>query len=370
VRSKMRTCACSRCYAVLAPIFAVGILLLAKRQAGYLVGDVSIKVHVEGATKEPACTNGWASGAKRKVFDLFAINSEIDVLMARLHELNGTVDRFVVIEAPYTFSGLSKPLHFKDAELRWKPFANKITHLVAPPFTAPAGWSEAALAVMRKVVQKNLLADGLRMAGAADDDLVIVSDLDEIPHHQVIEQLRRCSGWTSPVEIESVYFFYDFGCKKRDPSLMETLKSGKWTSWRRSKVVYARELEVECDGAWDGQVCVDELRDDQQLGLGLFRFPTGIRHGGLHLSYFMGFEMIQQKLKSISHIERAPLAEQVDYLQCRIAKCEHPDQLEVGDRRHVHPGFPWMHAQKTSTYKLYYERPLNFSACVEARLAR
>ena len=82
------------------------------------LGDVSIQVH-HTATKrhaEPECTNGWTRGVKRKVFDVFPINTEIDVLMVRLHELNSTVDRFVILEAPYTFSGLSKPLHFKNAE--------------------------------------------------------------------------------------------------------------------------------------------------------------------------------------------------------------------------------------------------------------
>ena len=100
-----------------APVFAVAILLLVKRRAAHLVGDVSIQVHT--ATKghaEPECTNGWTRGVKRKVFDVFPINTEIDVLMVRLHELNSTVDRFVILEAPYTFSGLSKPLHFKNAE--------------------------------------------------------------------------------------------------------------------------------------------------------------------------------------------------------------------------------------------------------------
>ena len=52
---------------------------------------------------------GWGDfWGTRDVWDAVPINSELDILKVRLHELDSVVDRFVIVEAPYTFSGKKK----------------------------------------------------------------------------------------------------------------------------------------------------------------------------------------------------------------------------------------------------------------------
>ena len=75
------------------------LALLAKRFCSHMITDVRIE-HVRHCS-----TLGWRNAPRRKVFDAFPVNSEIDILMARLHELNETVDRFVIVESMETFSG-------------------------------------------------------------------------------------------------------------------------------------------------------------------------------------------------------------------------------------------------------------------------
>lgn len=65
--------------------------------------------------------------------------------------------------------------------------------------------------------------------------------------------------------------------------------------WLYPKIVYRREIDDKCDGFWDGKCCTDELRDNQHIRLGLFRFPTSVARSGWHISYFMSLEKIQEK---------------------------------------------------------------------------
>lgn len=58
--------------------------------------------------------------------------------------------------------------------------------------------------------QRNALVRGL--AGAGDDDLVIVSDCDEVPSPHAINLLRWCDGWddTGPVQFYTRFYNFKF----------------------------------------------------------------------------------------------------------------------------------------------------------------
>lgn len=235
----------------------------------------------------------------------------------------------------------------------------QIHHVVLPPFEPEGITDVQLLAQKRKAHAKSGVMRGLSQA--APDDLVIVSDLDEIPRHEVIDQLARCTGWTAPVELVTTPFIYDFGCPETQPFYKK--------EWRRAKVVYRKELEADCDGPLDGAVCVDELRDDQRLGLGLFRVPTSITRAGWHMSYFMSEEKIQEKIGSYAHVERDTAANRdINRIKCYIYECKHFNQKDYGYRSlHASHGPEWVHHQayveRNPTYVEYYERPLDPDAC-------
>ena len=63
---------------------------------------------------------------KPQIIDAFMFNNELDVLNFRLHELNDYVDKFVIYENCWTFSGKRKPLYFKENKERFSKFSNKI----------------------------------------------------------------------------------------------------------------------------------------------------------------------------------------------------------------------------------------------------
>jgi beta-1,4-mannosyl-glycoprotein beta-1,4-N-acetylglucosaminyltransferase len=125
-----------------------------------------------------------------KVYDCFPFFHELDLLDIRLNELDSVVDRFVLCEAPFTFKGIPEPLHFAENRERFKPFLHKITHVVIDDM--PMGKDNASAHWKRQNFQRNAIRRGL--LDAEPDDLVILSDVDEIPRATVVSRLAHRTG--------------------------------------------------------------------------------------------------------------------------------------------------------------------------------
>jgi len=115
------------------------------------------------------------------IWDSFIFFNEFELLELRLNELDGLVDRYVICEATLTHAGKRKPLHYAehadDPELR--PFRARIVHVIVDdvPVEAPNRW-------VRALHQRDAISRG--RAGCAPDDLILVSDTDEIPRPSAI----------------------------------------------------------------------------------------------------------------------------------------------------------------------------------------
>jgi len=119
------------------------------------------------------------------IYDCFQFFNEIDVLLIRLNTLKDVVDKFVISEATVTFSNNPKPLNLKDNWDLIKEFEDKIIYRVCDD--TPVGYSHDM-----DQFQKNAVGRGL--TDAKDDDIIIFSDLDEIPNpdtlRTVIDRIR------------------------------------------------------------------------------------------------------------------------------------------------------------------------------------
>lgn len=125
--------------------------------------------------------------ATQKVIDAFMFSNEADMLEIRLHELDPVVDHFVILES----LELHGSRHTKRATLRdhWhivKPFEHKVTHVVLehlePEYTdAASGWQ-------RENFQRSALEKPVSKLLNSPNDIIIVSDCDEIPRAAAIER--------------------------------------------------------------------------------------------------------------------------------------------------------------------------------------
>lgn len=118
-----------------------------------------------------------------KVYDCFTFFNELELLEVRLHELYDVVDHFVIVESSLTYSGNEKPLFFEQNKKRFSKYLDKIIHIVSPKIEmANDAW-------VREIAQRNDIMLGLK--AAKDDDIIIISDLDEIVKNEKIIEIKK-----------------------------------------------------------------------------------------------------------------------------------------------------------------------------------
>ncbi len=124
-----------------------------------------------------------------KVFDCFTYFDEDLILETRLNILNDYVDYFIIVESTYNHNGESRDLKF-DIN-KYAKFKNKIKYIVWDKIPVDIETIEEKdsdidkehkfiyNAVKRDNGQRNYVMKGLD--NAEDNDLILLSDLDEIP---------------------------------------------------------------------------------------------------------------------------------------------------------------------------------------------
>lgn len=240
------------------------------------------------------------------VYDCFQFFNELDILKLRMHILSPVVDRFVISEATETFSGLKKPLYYEENKEMFSEFADKVIHVVVED--TPEGITHD-----RDTFQKNAVGRGLK--GCTEDDIIIFSDLDEIPNPEKIREIL------ADFQEDKIYHFAQrlFYCYLN----MEEV-SGRLLS-------YAGEFDGIERKKWIGtKMCSYKLLKEQGLKLGELRFPQrkeiGVRveDGGWHFGYMGGHgesdvkKRVARKVKSAAHQEynnRAVLSEVEDRIR-------------------------------------------------------
>lgn len=225
------------------------------------------------------------------VYDCFQFFNEIDILKIRLNVLNDVVDRFVISEATETFSGLKKPLYYEENKELFKEFEDKIIHIVVDD--TPEGYTHD-----RDTFQKNAVTRGLK--DCTDEDIIIFSDLDEIPNPDKIKEIL------ADFQKDKIYHFAQrmFYCYLNMEEVSGNLLS------------YAGEFPGIERKKWIGtKMCSYQLLREQNLRLGELRFPErkeiGIRveDGGWHFGYMGGHgekdisKRVQEKVVSAAHQE-------------------------------------------------------------------
>ncbi len=170
---------------------------------------------------------------KQKIYDCFTFFNELDLLELRLEELYDTVDYFVICEADRNFSGEKKEYFLEKNIKRYSKYSKKMIYLkvTIPPFdlldksliklisfrhipkfgTNSLGlngiyriFSRGKWNVINK--QRNFLKKGLK--GIKERDILLFSDLDEIPNKERIKNLRTILNKQEVICFKNKLFFY------------------------------------------------------------------------------------------------------------------------------------------------------------------
>ena len=121
------------------------------------------------------------------IYDCFQYFNEDHVVDLRLNILNEKVDFFVISESTKTHQGNSKKLNFNINN--FSKFKNKIIYTVAD-FQEPLDFNnhQGGESIIEQHQRNNLLT-GLKNAN--NDDLVLLSDSDEIPDLTKLNQIKK-----------------------------------------------------------------------------------------------------------------------------------------------------------------------------------
>jgi beta-1,4-mannosyl-glycoprotein beta-1,4-N-acetylglucosaminyltransferase len=186
-----------------------------------------------------------------RIFDCFIYFDEDLILDLRLRELNKYIDKFIIVESGEDHQGNLKKKNFNINN--FYEFKNKIDYYYIEKFPEfiKEPWK-------RENYQRNYLINGLKEA--QPDDLIIISDVDEIPN---LNFFIKENNFNNYYVFEQKMFYYKLNllsktnpiwygskaCKKKylkGAQWLRSLKSKKYPFWRFDKI----KFKPIVDGGW------------------------------------------------------------------------------------------------------------------------
>ena len=212
------------------------------------------------------------------IFDCFQYFNEDHIADLRFNILNKFIDKFVIVESTVNHQGKPKKLHF-DID-KYKKFKDKINYIVVDDTPENIKKNHVGGESLVEQHQRNSIMKGLKNAN--DNDLVILSDVDEIPNLNKLNEYDK----NKYAVFSQKMFMYKLNllnleennwhgskiCLKKNfksPQWLRNLKFKKYPFWRIDKI---KNLQI-------------------------------INNAGWHFSYLQTPENISKKIKSFAHGE-------------------------------------------------------------------
>lgn len=204
------------------------------------------------------------------IIDCFIFYNEIDLLKFRLEYLYNVVDYFVLVESTTTFAGNKKKLYFDENKYLFNKYVDKIVHIIDnKEINVSNPW-------LREYKQRNSITLGLQKLNLTSNDIILISDVDEIPNKKtLLEQSNYIANAKKILSFEQDLYYYNLTNKSKK----------KW--------YFAKCLNYY---VFQNHNCLpQEIRSSNNV--------TKILNGGWHFSYFGSTDFIINKIKNFSHQE-------------------------------------------------------------------
>ncbi|KAJ8758924.1 hypothetical protein K2173_002703 [Erythroxylum novogranatense] len=161
----------------------------------------------ENVSMENLCKlHGWGIREfPRRVYDAVLFSNELDILTIRWKELYPYITQFILLESNSTFTGTPKPLYFANYRDKFKFVEPRLTY-----GTIGGRFKTRENPFIEEAYQRVALDQLIRVAGISDDDLLIMSDVDEIPSRHTINLLRWCDGIPDILHLRLKNYLYSF----------------------------------------------------------------------------------------------------------------------------------------------------------------
>jgi beta-1,4-mannosyl-glycoprotein beta-1,4-N-acetylglucosaminyltransferase len=201
-----------------------------------------------------------------KIYDCFMFFDELDIIDIRFQTLFDVVDKFVIVESTRTHSNKPKELVFHNNKERFSKYLDKVIYVIVDDIETGEHWGSHW---ERERDQRNAIVRGL--TECRPQDIIILSDCDEIPNPQAIKDYAG-----GLVHLNQKLYYYYLNC----------LSAVKWDKAKIFSYQLLSSVEPQ------------KIREN----LGEIPYTT-YESGGWHFSYIGGSEKIKTKLQSFSHQE-------------------------------------------------------------------
>ena len=245
------------------------------------------------------------------VVDAFIFFNELKMLQFRLEEMYEHVDYFVLVESDLTFSGNPKKLYFQENKDLFTKYLDKIIYvkselptqiiyetpeeiydlLKSPKYPTVVQITDKIRECetidsnfdcwVREYMQRNNIIKGLEIINPKDEDIILISDVDEIIDTNFLVQIKNGNSETG---------------------LVNTTNSGYhlWQKW------YSYNLE--CVYAHNNNKMVicnfGKLKEIGDVNSARWTEILPVRGiTGWHFSYFGDIDYIKYKIESFAHQE-------------------------------------------------------------------
>lgn len=201
-----------------------------------------------------------------KLIDGFGFYNELGLLKYRLDTLYEIVDNFILVEATTTYIGNPKELFYEKNKHLYEKYQDKIIHIIVDDMPdASDPWKP-------ENHQRRCISRGFQ--NLQDTDLIIVSDLDEIPNPKLLSELKII-GCDKMFSLNQDLYYYN----------LTSLVNNCWTHPKIFPYSYYK----------------NSLNSDTN-SCRLMNAPI-LNNGGWHLSYFGDSKFISNKIKNFAHSE-------------------------------------------------------------------
>lgn len=236
-----------------------------------------------------------------KIYDCTIFFNELDLLELRLETLDPYVDYFVISECDSTFSGDDKPFNFENNKEKFSKFLDKIIYIknhnskdITLSSNVYEGKKKEIYEIIRGIEANHKPEHGhgihywcrqfiqteymkLGMSECDDEDIIMFSDLDEIPRPESIQNMRDWDYTRRYCLLQDNNNYY-----------VNNIAS---TNWRGNIICKYKDVKYESVNMLRWLARQDETN---------FVF---LENAGWHLSYMGPAERIKTKLKSAAHQE-------------------------------------------------------------------
>ena len=207
----------------------------------------------------------------RRIFDCFTFFNELEILELRFEEMYENVDHFVLVEANRTFQGEEKSLIYLENKSRFLRFNDKIIHVIVddmPISDNPWDLEHFQRNAIRRVFDR-----------LTPNDVVIITDVDEIISRQTLKILRKLDGYFQ-LNMPMYQYYFNF---------RESING-----WDKA---FAFSFDL-IDKVRD----FNEIRDNTKTSFHSFSGNNiSLNNSGWHFTYMGGASSIREKLNAYSH---------------------------------------------------------------------